>query len=98
MVLIALPNVFIVQIQIRLLCYGYAGMPQELAQRVNIHAIHQASLGKIIPKTVGSEAFVKTGTDDIFLEVAFEIADHDMAASFPHRKHIFTFYISILEL
>ena len=98
MVLIAFPNVFIVQIQIRLLRYGYAGMPQQLTQRVNIHAVHQASFGEVIPQTMGCEAFVKTGTDNVFLEVTFKIADHDMAASFPHREHIFAFYITILEL
>ena len=63
MLLITLANVFIVQIQIRLFCDGHAGMSQESAQSVDVHAIHQTSLGEVIPQTMGRELVIQTAPD-----------------------------------
>lgn len=98
MALIAFRNVFVVQIQIRLLCNGHAGMSQESAQSVDVHAIHQTSLGEVIPQTMGRELLIQAGADQVFLEVAFEIAHLNVAASFSDREEIFAVHIAILEL
>ena len=63
MAMISLRNVFVIQIQIRLLCNGHAGMAQQLAQRVNIHAVHQASLGEVVPQTMGRKIVFQAGAD-----------------------------------
>ena len=98
MLLITLANIFIVQIQIRLLCDGHAGMSQESAQSVDVHAIHQTSLGEVIPQTMGREIVIQTAADQILLEVAFKIADLDVAATLPNREQVVTIDITILVL
>ena len=98
MLLIPFANVFVVQIQIRLLCNGHAGMSQELAQCVDVHAIHQTSLGEVVPQTMRCELVIQSGTNQILLEVAFKIADLDVAAPFPHREQIIAADITILVL
>ena len=98
MLLITLANVFIVQIQIRLLCNGHAGMSQESAQSVDVHAIHQTSLGEVIPQTMGRELVIQTAADQILLEIAFKIADLDVAATLPNREQVVAIDITILVL
>ena len=98
MLLITLANVFVVQIQIRLLCDGYAGMSQEAAQCVDVHAIHQTSLGEVIPQTMGRELVIQTAADQILLEIAFKIADLNVAATLPNGEQVVTIDITILVL
>ena len=98
MLLITFANVFVVQIQIRLLCNGHAGMSQESAQSVDVHAIHQTSLGEVIPQTMGRELVIQTAADQILLEIAFKIADLDVAATLPNGKQVVAIDITILVL
>ena len=98
MLLITLANVFIIQIQIRLLCDGHAGMSQESAQSVDVHAIHQTSLGEVIPQTMGRELVIQTAADQILLEIAFKIADLDVAATLPNGEQVVAIDITILVL
>ena len=77
MLLITLANVFIVQIQIRLLCDGHAGMSQESAQSVDVHAIHQTAFRKVVTQTVRGVFFVQVRAFDILLEVVLKVADTD---------------------
>ena len=73
MLLITLADVFIIQIQIRLFCDGHAGMSQELAQCVDVHPIHQTSLGEVVSQTVGTVFFIQTNSVDVPLEVGFKV-------------------------
>ena len=72
MLLITLANVFVVQIQIRLLCNGHAGMSQESAQSVDVHAIHQTALGKVVPQCMRGVFLLNTCSCQITLEVGFK--------------------------
>ena len=86
MALIALTNIIVGQIQICLFRYGYAGMPQELAQCINVHAVHQTAFGKVIPQTMGRICFAQAAAGQILLEIRLKVAHLDMAAALPDGK------------
>ena len=96
--LIALADVIIVQIKVGLLRDLHTGMPQNLAQRENIHAIHQTTLGKIVPQAVRGVFLIQSTAAQILLEVAFKVADLNAATTLTNWKQKITFRISILEL
>ena len=88
--LIAFAHIIIVNVQVCLFRDGHAGMSQNLTQSVNVHSVHQASFGEVIPQTMGRELLIQARADQIFLEVAFEIAHLNVTASFSDREEIFT--------
>ena len=98
MLLITLANVFVVQIQIRLLCDGYAGMSQEAAQCVDVHAIHQTSLGEVIPQTMRCVFLVQTSPENVSFEISFKVTNTDGTAMFLDREEVVALYVPILEL
>ena len=50
--LITLADVFIREIQIRLFCDCDARMPEDAAEGVNVHAVHQAALRKVVSQAM----------------------------------------------
>ena len=96
--LIAFAHIIIVNVQVCLLCDGHAGMSQNLTQSVNVHSVHQASFGEVVPQTMGSVFFVQTRPLNVLAEVAFKVAHTDGATVFSDREKIITFHISILVL
>ena len=86
MALIASADIIVSQIQIRLFRYGHAGMPQELAQSINVHAVHQTAFGKVIPQAVGRIGFAQAAAGQILFEIRLKVAHLDMAAALPDGK------------
>ena len=95
--LITLADVIIVQIKVGLLCDLHTGMPQNLAQRENIHAIHQATLGKIVPQAVRGVFLVQPTAAQILLEIGLKVADVHMAAVGFDGEEVVAFYIPVFE-
>ena len=96
--LIAFAHIIIVNVQVRLFRDGHAGMAQNLTQGVNVHSVHQASFGEVVPQTMGSVFFVQTSPLNVLAEVAFKVAYTDGAAVFSDWEKIIAFHISILVL
>ena len=86
MALIALTDIIVGQIQIRLFRYSHAGMPQELAQSINVHAVHQTAFFLIIPQTMGRIGFAQAAAGQILLEICLKVAHLDMSTAFPDRE------------
>lgn len=91
-------DVIIGQIEVSLFCDLYAGMSKNLAQSKDVHAVHQASLGKIVSQAVGAIFLAQSDPIDVPLEVGFKIMDIDVTAVFLDREEIFAFYIPVFEL
>ena len=72
--LITLADVFIREIQIRLFCDRDARMSEDAAERVDVHAVHQAAFRKIVPQAMRGDAFIQTVPPQIMLEVRLEVA------------------------
>ena len=71
--LIAFAHIIVIDIQVCLLCDGHAGMAQNFAQSVNVHSVHQASFGEVVPQAVWGNGFLETGAKQIFFEIRFEV-------------------------
>ena len=84
--MILLADVIVAQIEVCLFGYLHTGVAEDLAEREDVHAGHQASLGVVVPKTVWSILLVQSGTLNVLLEVAFKVADSDGAAVFLDRE------------
>ena len=84
--MILLADVVITQIEVCLFCHLHTGVTEDLAKCEDVHAVHQASLGEVVPKTVWSILLVQSGTLNVLLEVAFKVADSDGAAVFLDRE------------
>ena len=80
--LIAFAHIIVIDIKVCLFGDCHAGMTQDFTQGVNIHSIHQATLGKVVPQTMGSVLFIQSRPSDIFTKIAFKIADTDGTAVF----------------
>ena len=96
--MILLADVIVAQVEVSLFGYLYTGMAENLAEGKDVHAVHQASLGEVIPQTVGAVVFVQSGPVEVFLDVAFKVADADGTAVFFDREEVVAFHIPILEL
>ena len=97
--LVSFPQVFISQIQIRFFCDFNAGMTENAAQCVNVHAIHQTPLRKIVSQTVRGDAFIHANAPQIVFEVRLEVADLDVIACIASRgEEIISLRIPILVL
>lgn len=96
--MVLLTNIIVRQIQIRLLCNLYTGMTENLAEGKNIHAVHKAPFGKIVSQTMGCVFLVQSGTQYVFFEIAFKVADTDRTPVFLDREQIITFHIPVLKL
>lgn len=96
--LIAFAHIIVIDVKVCLFCDGHAGMSQNLTQGVNIHSVHQASFGKVIPQTMGRVFFVQPCPLNVLAEVTFKVAHADGATVFPDREQIITFHISVLVL
>ena len=72
--LITLAEVFIRQIQIRLFCDCDARMTEDAAEGVNVHAVHQAALRKVVSQAMRGDVFIQAVPPQIMLEVRLEVA------------------------
>ena len=71
--LITPADVFIREIQIRLFCNRDTRMTKDAAERVNVHAVHQASLRKVVSQTMRRDFFIQAAPTEIVLEVCLEV-------------------------
>ena len=78
--LVSLPQVLVSEVQIRLFRHCNAGVAQNAAEGVNIHAIHQATLGEVVPQTVGRDPLIYAAAPQIVLEVRLKVTDLNMIA------------------
>ena len=67
-ILVPMAEISVRQIQIGILCHGNAAVSQNPAERVNIHTVHQAALGKIIPECMGRIRLLYTSSSQIPLK------------------------------
>ena len=96
--LIPIDFLIIVNIQVCLFRNGNTGMAQYFTEGVDIHAVHQASFGKVIPQTMWGVFFTQSCPCYVFAEVTFKVAHTDGAAVFFDREKVITFHISVFEL
>ena len=96
--MVLLADVLVGQIQVRLFCDLYTGMPENFTEGKNIHAVHQASFGEVISQAMGRVLFIQSGTQYVFLEIAFKVTHADGAAVFFDREEVVTLHISVLKL
>ena len=96
--LIAFTHIIVIDVEVCLFGNCYAGMTQDFTQSVNIHTIHQTTLGEIVTQTMGCVFFVQPRTGDVLAEVAFKVAHTDGATVFFDREKVITFHISVFEL
>ena len=73
--LIPFPNVFIRQVQIRLLCHSNTRMTKNAAEGENVHPIHQAAFGKVVSQTMRGNLVIQSNTPQIILEVCFKVSN-----------------------
>ena len=74
-ILIAVAEIPICQVQVGVLCHCHAAVSQNPAEGVNIHAIHQTSLGKVIPQRMRRVGLVNPSPSQISLEPRFKGMD-----------------------
>ena len=98
MVLIAAADIIVIQIQVSLFGYLHTGMTKDLTEGIDIHAVHKAALGKVIPETVGCIVFIEASPKNVLFKVVLKVADTYAAAVFLDREEVVTFYIPIFEL
>jgi hypothetical protein len=96
--MILFADVFIGQVEICLFCDLHAGMSENLTEGKDIHAIHQASLSKIVSQAVRTVFLVQSDSIDVPFEVGFKVVDIDVTAVFLDREEVFAFGVSIFEL
>ena len=96
--MILLADVIIGQIKICLFCDLHAGMTEDFTEGENIHSVHKAPFGKVVPQTMGAIIFIQPRTVDIPLKIGFKVAHADSPAVFLDREQIITFHISVFEL
>ena len=97
-VLITLTYVFVSEIKVGLFGDCYTGMSEYLAQRKNIHSIHQAAFCKIIAQAVRRDFFVDTRTAKILFEISLKRADFNVCTTVLDGEKIVAFDISVFEL
>lgn len=81
-----------------MLCDGDAGMAEDLAQSVDVHAIHQAAFSKVVPQTVRCERFTQSSSPQIVFEIRLEVADLNILSAVLCGEHIIAVNVSVLEL
>ena len=74
-ILVPMAEISVCQIQIGILCHGNTTVPQNPAERVNIHTVHQAALGKIVSECVWRIRLLYTSSSQIPLEARFKGVD-----------------------
>lgn len=97
-VLITTAYILFCKIKIRLFSHRYAGMPQQAAQRVDVHAVHETALCKIIAQTVRRNGVFQSRSSEIFFEVSLEIPHLYTSAAILDRKQIITVNVSVFVL
>ena len=78
--LISLPQILVGQVEVCLFRHCDAGVTQNAAEGVNIHPIHQAALGEVVPQTVRRDPLVYAAAPQIILEVCLKVADLNVIA------------------
>lgn len=73
-------------------------MTEDLTQCEDVHAIHQASLGEVIPQTVRAVIFIESSPIDVPLEIGFKVMDIDVTAMLLDREEVIAFHIPVFEL
>ena len=71
--MVLLTDIFVSQIQIRLLCNLHTGMPEDLAQGENIHAVHKTPFCIVVSEAVRGDVFIKSRSLKVSLEIALKI-------------------------
>ena len=81
------------QIRMGILCHRHAAVSQNLAEGVNVHAVHQTSLGEVVPQSVRGVGHVNACPSQIPLEPGFKevdfqwlsalLGEHKLAAGVP---------------
>ena len=74
-ILVPMTKIPICQVKIGILRDRYAAVSQNPAEGVNIHAVHQASLGEIVPQGVRRVGFFYSSPSQIPLEAGLEGMD-----------------------
>ena len=97
--LITLADVFIREIQIRLFCDCDARMPEDAAEGVDVHAVHQAALRKIVPQAMRGDVIVYPASPQIALEVRLKVAHLNVCACrAAGGEEVIRLHISVLVL
>ena len=96
--LIAFTHIIVIDIKVCLFGDCHAGMTQDFTQGVNIHSIHQATLGKVVPQTMGCVFFIQPRTGNVLPKIAFKIADTDGTAVFLYGELICAFHLAVCVL
>ena len=78
--LVSLSQILVCQIEICLFSHCDAGVAQNATEGVNIHPIHQAALGEVVPQTVRRDPLVYAAAPQIILEVCLKVADLNVIA------------------
>lgn len=97
--LITLADVFIREIQIRLFCDRDARMPEDAAEGVNVHAVHQAALRKVVSQAMRGDVFIYPTSPQIVFEIRLEVAHLNVCACRAARgEEVIRLHITILVL
>ena len=78
--LVSLPQILVSQVEVCLFRHGDAGVAQNAAKGVNVHPIHQTTLGEVVPQTVRRDPLVYAAAPQIILEVCLKVADLNVIA------------------
>ena len=63
-----MPQIAVCEVKVGVLSHGNATVTKNAAERVDVHAVHQAALGEIIPQCMRGVGFVNSCPSQITLE------------------------------
>ena len=74
-VLIPVPQIPVCQVEVSVLCHGYAAVAKNPTEGINVHTVHQTAFGKVIPQCMWGIGLIDACSAKIFPETGFKGMD-----------------------